>query len=101
MAFTNEQSEKAKAAASVDELIALAKAEEIELSEEKAKAIFAELHAEEAELSDMELDNVAGGGCPDDIYADVECSNCRTMNPYNQLHCVNCGNPLMGGEKSL
>ena len=52
---------KAKQAASVEELLELAQASNIELTEEKAKKLFAELHAE-GELSDNELDDVAGGG---------------------------------------
>lgn len=53
---------KAKEAKSVTELMELAKSENIELTEEKAQKLFAELHAE-GELSDAELDAVAGGGC--------------------------------------
>lgn len=53
---------KARKAADVEELLELAKSENIELTEEKAKKLFAELHAE-GEISDDELDNVAGGGC--------------------------------------
>ncbi len=53
---------KAKEAKSVTELMELAKSENIELTEEKAQEFFTRLHAE-GELSDNELDDVAGGGC--------------------------------------
>ena len=56
---------KAKETASVDELMELAKASNIEITEETAKDIFAKFHSE-GELSDDELDNVAGGACEAD-----------------------------------
>ena len=62
MEFTKEMIEKAKAAKSVEELAEIAKAEGIELTAEEAKMHFDELH-KTGELSDEELDNVAGGGC--------------------------------------
>ena len=62
MNFTAELIEKAKQAKRVEELQELAKAENIELSAEEAIKAFAELH-KTGELSDEELDNVAGGGC--------------------------------------
>lgn len=54
---------KAKAAKTVGELMALAKENGTELTEESAKAYFEQLHPKTGELSDDELDNVAGGGC--------------------------------------
>ncbi len=51
---------KLKEAKSADEILALAKENGIELSEEKAKELFAELNAS-GELSDDDLDKVAGG----------------------------------------
>ena len=54
---------KAKEAKSVGELIALAKENGVELNEEDAKMYFEQLNAKKGELSDDELDNVAGGGC--------------------------------------
>ncbi len=51
---------KLKEAKSADEILALAKESGVELSEEKAKELFAELNAN-GELSDDELDKVAGG----------------------------------------
>ena len=60
MKFTDEQLMKAKAAESAEELLALAKEAGIEMTAEEAAKNFAELH-KEGELSDVELDNVAGG----------------------------------------
>ena len=60
--------EKAKTAKTAEELLELAKAENIELTAEQAKEYFATIHAS-GELSDEELDNVAGGcGGPDYKY---------------------------------
>ena len=60
MNITKELFEKAKTAKSAEELLAMAKAEKIELTEEEATKAFAELN-KNGELSDEELDNVAGG----------------------------------------
>ena len=55
---------KAKAAENAEEILELAKANNVELTEEEAKIIFEQLHANGA-ISDDELDNVAGGqSCP-------------------------------------
>ena len=62
MNITKELIEKAKTAKSAEELLEMAKAENIELTEEEAAQAFAELN-KTGELSDEELDNVAGGGC--------------------------------------
>ena len=53
---------KAKAAKSAEELIALAKENDMELTEESAKAYFAQIQ-KNGELDDDELDNVSGGWC--------------------------------------
>ena len=54
---------KAKGANTPEELMALAKENGNEMTEESAKAYFELLHPATGELSDDELDNVAGGGC--------------------------------------
>ena len=53
---------KAKAAKSVEELLELAKANNVEMTAEEAKEIFAQLNAK-GSVSDDELDAVAGGQC--------------------------------------
>ena len=54
--------EKAKAAKTVEELLDMARNENIDITEDEAAKIFSDLH-KSGELSDEELDNVAGGGC--------------------------------------
>ena len=61
MKMNNELIAKAKKTATVEELLALAKENHVELSEEDAKMYFELLHPKTGELSDDELDNVAGG----------------------------------------
>ena len=61
MNISKELLEKAKTAKSAEELLEMAKTEKIELTEEEAAKAFAELN-KTGELSDEELDNVAGGG---------------------------------------
>ena len=60
MKLTREMMEKAKTAKSMQELLEMATAENIELSAEEAEKAFAELH-KTGELSDDELDNVSAG----------------------------------------
>ena len=60
MKLTREMMEEAKTAKSMQELLEMAKAENIELSAEEAEKAFAELH-KTGELSDDELDNVSAG----------------------------------------
>ena len=54
---------KAKNAKTPEELIALAKENGTEMTEESAEAYYNLLHPQNGEVSDDELDNVAGGGC--------------------------------------
>ena len=54
---------KARAAKSAEELAALAKENGRDITEEIAHDYFDRLHPALGELSDEELDNVAGGGC--------------------------------------
>lgn len=59
--MTEEMIQKAKNAKSAEELLTLAKENGIEMTPEEANARFVELHPRQGELSDDELDNVAGG----------------------------------------
>ena len=63
MKLNKELLTKAKAAKTAEEIMALAKENGMELTEESAKAYLDLLHPQTGELSDDELDNVAGGGC--------------------------------------
>lgn len=65
MKLSKELLEKAQTAKSPEELIQMAKTENIDLSAEEAAKAFAKLNAS-GELSDEELDNVAGGCSPSD-----------------------------------
>ena len=69
--LTPEMIEKAKAAKTAEELLALAKENNVEMTADEAKTYFAQLNPKSGELSDDDLDNVAGGA-----------SGCRTSNDY-------------------
>lgn len=60
--MNNELIGKAKQAKSAEALLALAKENGVELSEQEANEYFTKL-GKSGELSDDELDNVSGGGC--------------------------------------
>ena len=75
--FMPEHIEKAKQANSPEELLALARENSIELTEDKAKEYFERLN-NSSELSDEELDNVSGG-CGDYSYkrTSMTCMKCQ------------------------
>jgi hypothetical protein len=66
--FSDELISKAKEAKSVEELLILAKENNVELTEEEAQIYYTELNQKSGELPDEELDNVAGGGCNDNFH---------------------------------
>ena len=89
--LTPELIAKAKAAKSAEELLDLAKANNVALTEEEAKSCFAQLNANGA-VSDDELDIVAGGlGCPNDGEDSEEDSSATS--PENGItgRCSQCG----------
>ena len=61
--LTPELISKAKAAKSAEDLIKIAEGEGVKLDEKDAASFFAKLNRNEGELSDNELEAVAGGGC--------------------------------------
>ena len=61
--LTSEMIEKAKTAKSTDELLELAKANGVEITEDDAKTYFAQLNPKYGEIDDDELGNVSGGAC--------------------------------------
>lgn len=95
---------KAKAAETPEALLALAKENGIDMTEESAAAYFDRLNPKAGELSDSELDNVSGGGClSDDPYdtcmadgyclSDYVCSRCGTRgidHSTGVLRCSGC-----------
>ena len=88
MNFTPEQITKAKAAKSAEELIALAKENGMELSEEEAAKYFAKLN-KDGELANEELDNVVGGSWrtySDDTYNSLGINPNPTHGQYGTYH---------------
>ncbi len=77
---------KAKEAKSAEELLALAKENGLEMTEENAKAYFEQIH-KFGELSDSELDNVSGGGC----YANDGRLVTTVANSCDDWTCKHCG----------
>ena len=95
MELSEELIAKAKGTKTPEELAALAKESSIDLTEEEAKAYFEQLHPKTGELSDDELDNVAGGGCygRDDCLMTTIAYGCRYYEPATTKNGVNgtCG----------
>ena len=91
MKISKELLEKAKTAKTAEELRAMAKAEKIELTEEEAAKVFAELH-KMGELSDEELDNVAGGCAGPYQSGDTPLFNSGDRVKYRKkIRYANCG----------
>ena len=63
MELNKELLAKAKNAKTPEDLIALSNENGMEMTEESAEAYYNLLHPQNGEVSDDELDNVAGGGC--------------------------------------
>lgn len=85
MNINNELIAKAKEAASAEELLALAKENNVEITEDEAKEYYDRLHAT-GELSDDELENAAGGmvgGSCGNRY----CMKCGGKNVMYNAHC--------------
>ena len=91
MQFSKELIEKAKTAKSAEELIEMAKEENIELTVEQAAKAFAELN-KTGELSDEELDNVAGGCAGPYQSGDTPLFNSGDRVKYRKkIRYANCG----------
>lgn len=88
--FTPELLEKAKVAKSAAELIAIAKENGVDITNEEAASCFSKLNPKSGDISDEELTNVAGGGCyvgsREDLNAIGEsggvCPNCGSSMQY-------------------
>ena len=65
MSVSKELLEKAKTAKTAEDLLDMARKENIDMTEKEAAKAFADLH-KSGEMSDDELDNVSGGGCGGD-----------------------------------
>ncbi len=97
--LTLELMEKAKQAESVKELMSIAKENGIELSTEEAETYFGKMN-QSGELSDEELDDVAGGGCSGekpDGYVDY------LKNEYQgkRVLCKNASCPTCGSQHGI
>ncbi len=86
--LTPELIAKAKLAKSAEELLALAKENGIELTEESANEYFADPDLKNGEISDEELDNVSGG-CDPKVDC---CDRCE------HFVCRYCGSGLIYDE---
>lgn len=85
---------KAKAAKSADELFALAKANNVEITEDEAKTYWAQLNAN-GTVADEELDFVAGGGlCPGDDEEDEDKSKKEPSGDALYINCPFCNRPI-------
>ena len=92
MNISKELLKKAKTAKTAEELLAMAKAEKIELTEEEAAKAFEELN-KNGELSDEELDNVAGGCAGPYQSGDTPLFNSGDRVKYRKkIRYANCGN---------
>lgn len=97
---------KARQAKSAGELLTLAKENNVELTEEQANIYFEQMN-KVGELSEDELDSVAGGGCsnyhdnsvsPNGTCSDWQCDRCGAKGGcwthyfYERSVCSNCRN---------
>lgn len=81
--------EKAKAAKSVEELLEIAKANNVEMTADEAHTYFAQLGPKSGELDDDDLDNVAGGAC-----GVGDSSNRPHVRVTNGATCPICGSNI-------
>ncbi len=109
--MTNEMIGKAKECKSAEELLALAKENNVEMTEKQAAELFASIN-QEGELSDDELNSAAGGGCggskgdkylpdigdlvtfADGFACDCSCKVFKFENcalGWHEITCTNCG----------
>jgi hypothetical protein len=86
--LTPELIRKAKAAKSAEELLELAKANDVELAEEEARIYFEQLNAV-GKVSDDELDSVAGGDGLSCSSGDEEDEGSSSSGTY-KVHCPCC-----------
>ena len=91
--LTPEMIEKAKSVKSAEEILALAKENNVEMTADEAATYFAQLNPKSGELDDDDLDAVAGGGCgsnddsEDTIYEKVRVTSGET--------CPKCGTNIV------
>ena len=96
--FNAEMIEKAKVAKSVEELLELAKANNIEMTADEAKTYFAQLNPKSGELDDDDLDAVAGGACANSTSDVTVGSKVRVINGYKCPKCFGTVGHIVAGE---
>jgi hypothetical protein len=94
--LSDELLSKVKETKSVEELLVLAKENNLELTEDEAKVYFAGLNLKKGELSDEELDQVSGGLYNSDGSLQVtiyyKCKYYEPDESRNASHYVRCPN---------
>ncbi len=94
--ITKEMIERARAAESPEALLTMAKENGIELTAEDAQRYFDNWHSS-AELSDEELENAAGGGCPESKEdTPPRCPSCNSVAKKGGKYweCPKCKRPI-------
>ncbi len=93
--LTPELIEKAKGVKSAEELLTLAKENNVEMTAKEAAGFFAKLNPTMGELSDDELDAVAGGGCGGYASASIDGHYYKLVNDRtdscSRFACRACG----------
>ena len=84
--LTSEMIEKAKAVKSAEELLALAKENNVEMTADEAATYFAQLNPQSGELDDDALNGVAGGGC-----AENKQNKANEKEAIKSVTCPHCG----------
>lgn len=96
--FSAEMIEKAKTAKSAEELLALAKENNVDMTATEAAVCFTQLNPKSGELDDDELDNVAGGACKSTEGAVEE--EMIAIRLLNGQCCPNCGSTTARIDKN-
>ena len=98
--LTPEMIEKAKVAKTAEELLEIAKANNVEMTADEAKTYFAQLGPKSGEFNDDDLDAVAGGGCNDDerqrenedkVIHTIVCPKCGALGNWRVYHTCKGG----------
>ena len=92
MKLTQEMIEKAREVKTAEELLLLAKENEIEMTSDEAATYFAQLNPKSGELDDDDLDAVAGGGCGKNEKNEKKIKASGSDNCKPCWTCSKCGN---------
>ena len=87
--LTSEMMEKAKGAKSVEEILDIAKANGVEMTEDEAKSYYAQLNSKVGELNDDDLEKVSAGGSMVDKMPQI-CPICKGYFMVRE-GCPSCG----------